>query len=244
MGLKPTPASPPAKIVLSPAILGVPERKGHVERLITALGRDVPVFFDDDHVGTIYGGICATMRALEARELTHVLIMEDDCIPCKDFLAGAAKALSYWPKDPVSFWSAKNGPVEQRAVKKGLRWITWPSWYCTVAFALPVNLACDFMEWATAPWRHDYVIGKAEAKGHTPDTFERTARAWDVYLAYFLEDRGLTMWHTMPNLVQHGEPKTTTAGSSLDDWIIKWRTSPHFIGEAVSPLSLRGWQVR
>lgn len=229
-------------VSLSVAIMAVPERSDQAGALWASLGGHAPVHvsMDDEHKGTVWGCLQAVWTALRT-PTTHVCVLQDDALPCRDFLEGAVRAIAAKPKAAVSFWNAIDPELTKRLRPRAQHWYRWLDWYGNVAFALPVETARWFATWAEQSWRHDYMMGRAQLHGADLAVLEKWASCDDMLLRAFLEDYGIPMWHTVPALVAHGEPNSTTAGSRIDKVMRPLRETPNFIGRDVSALTIRSW---
>lgn len=158
---------------------------------------------------------------------THIMVVQDDAIPCRDFAAGALAALAAKPDDVVAFFATGDRkllhPIE-RAAAAGHNWLLLPNtrasklWLPAVCTAYPVAVAERLLEWAQQDHR---------ARVHPWD---------DAMLGRFLRHDHLDAWVTIPNLVDHDDRVVSIvrqyAGKGRPD-----RISACFIGD-YSPLDI------
>jgi hypothetical protein len=119
----------------------------------------------------------------------HLLIIQDDAIPCPGFATAARTALSIKPDKIVCFYVG-GGRVGEPLVKAAVSCRNWATldqrlWVPLVATAFPVAIVRDLLEWATT------------------DSFAQKSRGDDAVIGKYMRERGLTAYATVPNLVQH-----------------------------------------
>lgn len=207
---------------LSASIMAHPDRSALVADLRGLLDRDVPVHWDDE--GPASGNSDRVWRTArggwglaEPDADWHVLI-QDDAVPCPDFLAGLERALAHVPPDATVSpylgqggaaprkWTAMGGLADQR----GASFVVSESLMWGVAICLPVALIPDLIE-------------RADTMHRVPD---------DMRVAGWTKRRRGEVWYTWPSLVDHRPVPSITKhraanrravrhhqGSALDvDW--------------------------
>lgn len=175
-------------LILSVAIQTHPARAGLAERLRLELERQrvagvapIDVCSDLDQDGP-WGSARRAWRRARAHGARAHLVIQDDAVPCVDFLEAAAHLVAL--VGPVSFFCESPG-VEQVAAR-GDRWYRRRFLYGQ-ALALPLELAAGLVDWveAAAPragWHHD-----------------------DVRISAYLSAHGVQPACTVPSLVDHGD---------------------------------------
>ena len=146
---------------------------------------------------------------------THRLILQDDCWPCRDFRAKAEAALDERPESIVLFFvpGSSGGGMNSviRAAKAGERWalIGAGAWVPVVASCWPVSLIPDFLEFANQR------------------RFARL-RSDDELVKRFVGARRLSVWATVPSLVEHPDTVPSLIGRRHGAGSIKWRVAAMF----------------
>ena len=160
-----------------------PQRRGFVEELLEQLG-DVEVVWDrrGDRWDT-------GRRALLAHSGEWGLTIQDDAIPCQDFLAGAEKALTAAGERPVAFytgqprpWRSVIGPAIARARREGSAWLEMEGPWWGVALAIPTSHIPDLIAWCDK---------RTEIENY------------DRRISRFYHHLGIQCWYSVPSLVEH-----------------------------------------
>lgn len=178
---------------LSASVMAHPDRSENVKTLLSVLDRPAAIAWDDE--GPPSGSGDRVWRtARRGWELAdpgadwHVLI-QDDALPCDDFLAGLERALSYVPQDAVVspyLGTGRNVPIRWEAMalaadSTGATWVRSQKLMWGVSIALPVARIPD-------------MISYADKRAGVPD---------DMRVAGWAERRGHDVWYTWPSLVDH-----------------------------------------
>lgn len=224
---------------ISAAIMAHPVRKDHAERLQATLDRPVEIIYDENPVPSAdprqrWETGKRAWKAYDPDADWHMVI-QDDALPCGEFLAGVEEALSVL--GPRGLFSAYTGAPRRdqghvhkawnRALREGHSWMTTRSLCWGAAIAAPTNTIDAMLAWCSHPVRaeqnYDMRIGRFYR-----DTLKW--RAW--YPVPSLVDHA-----DVPSLVGHGQGRTSRVaheGSALDiDWSITPRTG----------LPLHTWQA-
>lgn len=179
-------------------IMTHPARAAHAEALRVRLSRQclsaafagaevLPPFVIED---TWHRGCWLTAREtwLEgvATGADHVLVVQDDVMPCADFARAVAEVVSARPGDAVSFFAP--WPIMRRARELDRRWIEVRHFAYTQALCLPAWMVRDAVAWIDDNT-------SAANLGHYDDS---------RFGLYFL-DRGRSVFATAPSLVQHDD---------------------------------------
>ncbi len=207
---------------ISAAIMAHPARGDAVAELSAIL--DAPIIWDDEGPPSGSGDrVWRTARrvwqaGIEGGADYHVLI-QDDAIPCDDFLPALATALDHVSHLAlVSPYLGRGsriplrwGQMARRADDIGASWVRSLKLMWGVCLAAPVSVLPEMIEWC-------------DRKAGMPD---------DMRVGRWFERAGLEVWYTWPSLVDHdsGTPSLTKhraadrvaarhhQGSALDlDW--------------------------
>jgi len=76
---------------------------------------------------------------------THVLVLQDDVLPCADFVETALHIAQLLPNDPVTFFS--NSESISHALQNNIHWATLKVWFMAQSYMMPVAIAKDLVEW-------------------------------------------------------------------------------------------------
>jgi len=145
---------------------------------------------------------------------THHLVLQDDVIPCRDFLEGAKAALAAVPDQPVSFYANREVVTRIRA-RNDSAWAVIPDACWGQGLCLPVDQIGHFLRWSDEHIEPDYP--------HDDDRF----------VLYFLS-LGRFVWYTMPSLLDHaGAGRSLMGHAGRVPQRARW-----FLGEEESALSI------
>jgi len=197
-------------------IMGVKDRIGDIERMLKSFDsktiKKIKVFLD------LHYGLGKPMMRQNAErawssyeeENTHILLLQDDLLLCKNFLEGLYKVVEANPGECIclcgrdqSIRSARNRGIHWSAVRFG----SWGQ-----ANIMPVSMIKDFLEWCKRYTRPDY-------------------RHDDTILAYYLEYTQRRLWCTAPSLVEHLGATRSVIGASNKRKVATW-----FIGLNDNPV--------
>ena len=158
------------------------------------------------------------VRCLEGAPpgVTHLCVMQDDAVPCRNFDSLVEEAVGERPDEVVSlFVGGLSGRTRKDfwlAQKHGARWsqINFRETHHVVALVWPVARAQEFLDWwASGP----------RLPGH------RTPRSDDAMVTHWIKstyaNRGTrrTVWATVPCLVEHPDdlPSVVQGNRRLGD---------------------------
>lgn len=201
---------------LSVAIMAHPRRSTYVEELRGQLGRDVPVVWDrnNDRYDTGRAAVLACDPGA-----THHLVLQDDAILCRDFLAAAERAAEVVPDEPISFFYSHGSNQAHQRTNQIARTTRMPSWvrfegpWWGVAVMFPTELIPEMVRHADAP---------------------RATRAYDKRLSLALRRMNVACHYVLPSLVDHRlDGPSMIEGREQED-----RRAIAFIGREKSGLSL------
>jgi len=205
---------------LSSAIMAHPARAAFVDELRAGELAGVPVVWDERSDRWDTGR--RSMLAFDPAATWHVVV-QDDAIVCRDFLAGVELALGACePSGPVAFYTGRVRPARVfvegmvcAADELGRRWLEFEGPWWGVAVAVPTAMIPAMVEW-----------GDRNTK--IPNYDRRMAAHFDLI--------GATCRYSHPSLVDHrvgGENPSLVPGRGN----APSRTAFRFIGDE-SPLSI------
>ena len=191
---------------LSIAIMAVPERRALVFELLEILNKRVPVLWDIGHKGAKWNAERAWSSI--SGNATHHLVLQDDAIPCRNFISLAENALDHSDDALVTFFNPRKEIV--KAKERGDSWVRMTSFQWAQATALPVGRVSQFLRWSKNSLSKEYPHD-------------------DVALGIFAELADLPIYCTVPNLVDHRNPKEVK--SDLGHNTPSSRTSYDFLAD-------------
>ena len=140
-------------------------------------------------------------------DATHLLVMQDDALPCAGFADAARAAITERPERIIAFFVSGIGHIARRvnlARKQGARWLEFPqtSYIPLVATVYPAHIARQIPAFFDA---------------------KRIAitRADDAVVGQFCRAHRLTACATLPSLVEHRDVVASVTGMPSG------RGSPH-----------------
>jgi len=178
---------------------------------------DFQVFTDDS--GTSWGGLKGLIESIDS-DPTHVLVIQDDVIVCKEFLQTVEKIVELHPDKTISFFS----PYQEieKAIRRRQSFIQVDVFYYAQAYVMPIDKVKDFY-WFSAE--------------HISPKITQDDRRLAMYHLYHQDP----VWVTAPSLVEHLAWDTTTTSSEkgqLPKLKQEARTARRFIGLENSGLDL------
>jgi hypothetical protein len=238
----------PVTVEISASIMAHPDRLDSVKTLLDVLGEDVPVSWDDE--GPASGNADRVWRNARAAWLMHDpdadwhVLIQDDAVPCIDFLLGMHQALKRIPTEAPVVMSPYFGTgrlvsnrwdrLAERADQSSTSWIRTTKVMWGVCLAIPV--------------RHiPAMIAFADRRQGIPD---------DMRVAGWAARNNADVWYPWPSLIDHATVPSLTkhkahdrrarkmlTGSALGvDWSVKPVTDPALIrarGQRSGPRSMR-----
>jgi hypothetical protein len=175
-------------------------------------------------------------RALEsglddARDPTHVLVIQEDTLVCRNFLRTLLRIAAAKPNEPVClFLSWLPGPivkVARQARKNGERYVqVRPAKFCPVLAVLwPREAAVRFLAWTRS--------------GVKLPGWPDRMRSDDAILAAWIKKEKEIVWVTMPSLVEHPDTTPSVKGRQNALWgKDRGRIAMEWIGPERDPLEL------
>ncbi len=229
------PVAAPQRVVISVAIMAVPERRQLVEQNLLPEVPNAMVIYDLQHAG-----VWPTARRAWQnwrQEATHHIVLQDDARPCKGFLAQVQAAIEAKPSALINFYNGYgNRHMHEQAEKRGWHWIRREYGLNGVAVCMPVDMIRHYLLWgarwlADDPWHDDnrmklfqYIhhyptwVTHPELVDHVGGTSSILGHNYATnYAAHFIEDaRGVEIDWT-----QGADQERGYAGemSSIAGWI-------------------------
>lgn len=136
---------------------------------------------------------------------THQLVLQDDVIPCRDFVKTLLKLVELKPDVPIGIYA--NRKVVETARTAGSSWALIPDGAWGQAVLLPVALAWDFLRWERA---------------HVTAHGEFVKKHYDTRVAMWLLKTKRPMWATVPSLIEHIAPSRSLLGFSHSRRVARW----------------------
>lgn len=166
-----------------------PDRKRHLSYLLHGLQlthRDNYVVSEND------GGTWnACQQALDkfGEGDTHILVLQDDVLPCRDLVKAAERIAEIAGDQPITLFT--NNPRATGAVATGYTFLQMNVWFMAQAYILSREFVANFLEWDKL-----HAIG-----GRMAD---------DEHLALYCFCNKIPVLATVPSLVEHLGWRTTT----------------------------------
>jgi hypothetical protein len=197
-------------------IMTHPERAAHAESLRVRLSRQClsaafagvdalhPFVIEDTWRRGCWLTARETWIAGAATGADHVLVIQDDAIPCADFVRTLGEVLSARPSDPVSCFTP--WPVMRRARALDRRWIELRHFAFTQALAMPRWMVLDAIAWIDA------------------NTDPRVCGVYDdTRLGLYFLAHERSVFATAPSLVQHDDRIQSLIGNPggrVSEWAV------------------------
>ena len=144
---------------------------------------------------------------------THHIVLQDDVLPCQDFVEGLEAALTACPEVPVCVFSRRK--IIHKSVEKGHSWVKLGDGCWGQGTCFPVSLIEPFFRWE---WEHIHSFFKWD----------------DARMALFCIYHDMPVWCTVPSLVEHvGHAKSLVGNRTPLP-----RIATQYIGEDASALGI------
>ena len=186
-----------------------PMRKRHLKLLLYALqpNQEAIEIVEDDHSSA------SGMKKVFESATDDLLVLQDDILPCADFIETAKKIIEIQPDHVISFFSTRN------AMNLDTRWFVSDRIYGMQAYYIPYHL------------HHSYLDFEEHIHPHvTVD---------DVRLSVFLDVLKEPVYIVSPNLVEHlCWDRSTASNESINRDNFLNRISGKYIGYENSGLAI------
>jgi hypothetical protein len=193
-------------VKVSASIMAHPVRSEEVAELTATLDRRVTVYWDPE--GPPSGNSDRVWRTarnawlLADQDADWHVLLQDDALPCRDFLAGLEQALEYVPSDCVvcpylgmgRTVPARWGNMARAADSAQASWIRTGKLMWGVCIALPVRSIPEMIE-------------RADRRAGVPD---------DMRVAGWADRTGREVWYPWPSLVDHRRTPSLTKHRAHD----------------------------
>jgi len=120
------------------------------------------------------------------KDVTHHVILEDDCIPSCDFLNIIDKSIKLKPDNPIAYFF--RGKIMLKAVKDETSWLKSNQLKHLVAWAIPIKYINELINF------NDYCFNEKE-------NTDNRVTAWATW-------KGIDCFTTVPSFVEHKGKKS------------------------------------
>ena len=175
----------------------------------------------NDHIirGDSLWGTCKECLLSTRTTDTHILVLQDDVLPCADFIRTVHQIIALLPNEAITLFTTSE--LQTMALQHNIRWVQLTAWFMAQAYILPVSLAHDMVVWIDKNCKESMV--------HDDDR-----------MATYMWYHNRKVWATAPSLVEHIGWNYTT----LDTYKKTYRFEPRlrmanqYIGFEKSGLSV------
>lgn len=178
---------------ISASIMAHPDRAPMVEVLTSRLDGEVPVFWDPhgppSGKGDRVWSVAREAWSMHDPESDFHILLQDDAIPCLDFLAGMAQALEHVPDYACVcpyLGKGRNVPSRWRTMadsadEKQASWVRSYVLMWGVSIVAPTRFIPDMIKWCNR-------------KSGMPD---------DMRVGRWFQRQKIDTWYTWPSLIDH-----------------------------------------
>ena len=197
---------------VSASIMAHPDRARYVKELRDALDRPVEIYWDDNgppsgNAERVWNVAREAWSLFDPAADYHVLI-QDDAVPCGDYLAGLEKALEFVPDGAVvspylgtgRMAPARWDVLTVRADAVHASWVRGERVMWGVSLAVPTADIPAMIEWSSR-------------RGGVPD---------DMRVGGWAKRNDREVWYTWPSLVDHLSIPSLTKHRAADRVARKW----------------------
>jgi len=171
-----------------------------------------------DRSHSLYGSWKETVKSYSRRS-THILVLQDDVLPCRDFIPAVERIIEVLPDEPITLFS--NSQSIEEALRVRVSWVKLRTWFMAQAYILPVPLLDDMYSWIE--------------KNIKPSVYMDDNR-----MATYMFYKGRYVYATAPSLVEHLGWNSTTLTGYQPGYAYRrdLRMANSFIGIEESPLTV------
>jgi hypothetical protein len=144
----------------------------------------------------------AALVSLRDPAATHHLILGDDMLPCRGFLAAVTGVIAAAPDHWINLFSMRGSQAEARAA--GLHWVVSAEGLWGGSYIVPTERLGAFLEW--------------ERQVCDP----KQKNLADYRASLYVQLMGQRVWQTAPSLVQHIEPSGSLVGHNNARRVAGW----------------------
>lgn len=80
-----------------------------------------------------------------SKTATHLLVLQDDVLPCKNFIPTVEKLISLLPDEPITLFS--NSMAIETALYDNKHWATLKTWFMAQSYIMPTKIIPDLISW-------------------------------------------------------------------------------------------------
>ncbi|GAA4391759.1 hypothetical protein [Tsukamurella soli] len=167
--------------------------------------------------GSLVNHDLAWHQLADRSDADWLIVLEDDAVPCRDFLDRAADALAYAPSVAVSFYVGTGRPLGRRIIRAllaaeqaGNVWLTNPGLLWGVGVALRADIVKPMLDGVT-----------------------EIRRPYDERMGEWLASHKIPVAYTLPSLVDHEDgqsiigtdrPEMVRKAHKLGPMPLSWKT--------------------
>ncbi len=179
----------------------------------------VKIYYDS--AGNPYKSVCGLLEDAAKDNPTHLLVLEDDVLPCFNYISTVEKLINAIPEEPMTFFT--NSKIAPLALSEHVNWVRLKVWYYTQSYAIPFSLMQSMISW----------INENVAEDDRNSDDERMA----MYFYYHKR----CVYATVPSLVEHiGWNSSSLKHDRPDEYMNNrdLRMASKFIGVDKDPLEI------
>ncbi|HEX2910409.1 MAG TPA: hypothetical protein VH186_06340 [Chloroflexia bacterium] len=193
-------------------------RRDRWTKALVSLIEDSRVTVVTDETNNLWNGAQQTLTTY-TKAHTHMLVLQDDILPCKDLIKTAEQLIELLPDKFITLFSNKNIILQARAEYKS--WALVNKFLMAQAYIMPIPMIEDFLPWATTHIKPQIYFD-------------------DDRLGMYLYYHNLKAYATSPSLVEHlGWNQSTLSGYKPEHrFLPELRMAKYFIGFEQSGLSV------
>ena len=160
--------------------------------------------------GDLWGGVKYTLEQYEQDD-THMLIVQDDVLPCKHLTETAERLAELRPNNPITLFT--NRPRVEQCKAQGLPWLRVGKWLMTQAYIVPIPMIVEFLKYCDE---------------HIDDKIYYDDNRWAMFCWY----NKIDVFATAPSLVEHLGWNSTSHGhyNADHDFEPRLRMAKWFLG--------------
>jgi hypothetical protein len=202
-------------VELYTAIINHPARQREAQTLFLRLNEESPghVYCCPPELPSVWAAAKWCWKSIPA-EATHLLVLQEDILPCRDFIAGMKAAVAIKPDSIISPYCSHNEARIARVGQAGGSWLPLTGSTWGQGILMPRALIRQFLEFEYAVF---------------DDSFPHD----DTRVSIFSAVTGNPNWVIIPNLIQHTHPK-----ASILKYNNAGKVSSTFIGAEESALQV------
>jgi hypothetical protein len=177
-----------------------------------------------DRSGNTWQGQKNALKVGLLKGSDHILIMQDDILPCADFLLAVNKIVQLFPDSPITYFSPRE--VVSKSLKLKKTFCQIKHFQYAQAYTMPRWMVLDYLKFQERHVRPDLM-------------------ADDTRMAIYFFAKKINIIATAPSLVQHlcwDSSTTTKEKGNIPNFKMHMRTTSSFIGLEKSALDI-DWTI-